>query len=111
MNRKKNNVIAVIGLNIFLFQQSDHNRHNNMQLNGGSLLSVFCVRVSVTFHLTCDHIILVLFRLLVATFWEIAAHSVDHMLSLHLTILSVWTWVLIASVLDLCILFTFRTGA
>ena len=76
-------MIAVIGLNIFLFQQSDHNRHNNMQLNGGSLLPVFGVRVSVTFHLTCDHIILVRFRLLVATFWEIAANSVDHLLSLH----------------------------
>ena len=36
----------------------------------------------MTFHLMCVHIILVRFRLLGATFLEIAAHSVDHMFSL-----------------------------
>ena len=39
----------------------------------GSQLLVFGVRVSVTFHLTCVHII----------FREIAAYSFDHMLSLY----------------------------
>ena len=55
------------------------------------------------------------------TFWEIAAHSVDsvnHMFSLyfdHYLILVIsrfglecWSWVLIASVPALCILFTFK---
>ena len=52
-----------------------------------------------------------------ATFWEIAAHSVDHMFSfvfLLFVILvisrfgfEIWIWVLSASVPDLCILFTF----
>ena len=53
-----------------------------------------------------------------ATFWEIAAHSVDHMLSLYLSVILVisrfgfkgWIWVLIASVPDNCILFTFIVG-
>ena len=49
----------------------------------GSLLPVFGVRVSVTFHLTCVRIILARFRLLSGHLWEIAAHSVDHMLSLY----------------------------
>ena len=49
----------------------------------GSLLHVFGVRVSETFHLTCVHIILVRFGLLVTTFCEIAAHSVDHVFSLY----------------------------
>ena len=48
----------------------------------GSLLPVFGVRVSVTFRLTCVNIFLVRFRLLSGhLFWEIAAHSVDHMFS------------------------------
>ena len=50
-----------------------------------------------------------------ATFWEIAAHSVDHMLSLYFDCDLIfsrfgfegWIWVLIASVPDLCIFFTF----
>ena len=37
----------------------------------------------MTFHLMCVHIILVQFGCCVATFWEIAAHSVDHMFSLY----------------------------
>ena len=55
-----------------------------------------------------------------ATFWEIAAYSVDHMFSGILTSCNIticilvisrfgfegWSWVLIASVPDLCILFT-----
>ena len=50
----------------------------------GSLLPVFGVRFSVTFHLTCVHIIFS--SVLVSewpTFCEIAAHSVDPMFSLH----------------------------
>ena len=52
----------------------------------------------------------------VATFWELAAYSVDHMVSLYFDYLILvisrfgfegWIWVLIASVPDLCILFTF----
>ena len=50
----------------------------------GSLLPVFCVRVSVTFHLTCVHII---FSSVSVAEWspfvEIAAHSVDHMFFLY----------------------------
>ena len=51
----------------------------------GSLLPVFGVRVSVTFHFTCVHII---FSSAWVVEWppfagEIAAHSVDHMFSLH----------------------------
>ena len=45
-----------------------------------------------------------------ATFWEIAAHSVDHMFSLYFDYqcsFEGWIWVLIASVPDLCIVFTF----
>ena len=51
----------------------------------GSLLPVFGFRVSVTFHLIFVHIIFssVLVGCLVATFWERAAHSVDHMFSLY----------------------------
>ena len=51
-----------------------------------------------------------------ATFWEIAAHSVDHyMFSLYFAYLYFsyfpfgfegWNWVMIATVPDLCILFT-----
>ena len=48
-------------------------------------------------------------------FWEIAAHSVDHMFSLYCELVLVisrfgfegWIWVLIASVPDLCIHFIF----
>ena len=52
-----------------------------------------------------------------ATFWEIAAHSVNHMLSCILTICYIsyfpfwfegWIWVLIASGPDLRILLTFN---
>ena len=43
----------------------------------------FGVRVSVTFHLTCVHVILVRFGLLSGTVWEIAADSIGHMLSLY----------------------------
>ena len=48
-------------------------------------VACFCfgVRVSPTFHLTCVHIILVQFVLLSGPFWEIAAHSVDHMFFLY----------------------------
>ena len=52
-----------------------------------------------------------------ATFWEIAARSVDHVFSLcfdYFVVLIIsrfgfkdWVWVLIASVPDLCILFYF----
>ena len=41
-----------------------------------------------------------------ATFWEIAAHSVDHILSLYFDF-EAWIWVLIAPFPDLCTLFTF----
>ena len=58
-----------------------------------------------------------LFKLGFGTFWEKAAHSVDHMFSLYLSICNFnfsyfpfwfegWIWVLIASVPGLCILFT-----
>ena len=40
-----------------------------------------------------------------ATFWEIAAHSVDRMFSLYFGFEG-WIGVLIASVPDFCILFT-----
>ena len=43
-----------------------------------SLLHVFGVRVSVTFHLTCVHIILVRFGLLSGHHLGNDAHSVDH---------------------------------
>ena len=49
-----------------------------------------------------------------STFWEIAAHSVDHMLSLYFDYVisrfgfEGWFWVLVASVPDLCIIFTFN---
>ena len=53
-----------------------------------------------------------------ATFWEIAAYSVDHMFSLYFDFFVIlviscfgfegWSWVLIASVPDLCIFFTFK---
>ena len=53
-----------------------------------------------------------------AILWEKAAHSVDHIFSLFLTILRIilvisrfgfvgWIWVLIASVSGLCLVFTF----
>ena len=54
-----------------------------------------------------------------ATVWEIAAHSVDHMFSVHVCFwlfvvlviscfgFEVWIWDPIASVPSLCILFTF----
>ena len=51
-----------------------------------------------------------------ATFWKIAAHSVNHVLFCILTIFNIryfpfgfegWIWVLMASVPDLCILLTF----
>ena len=47
-----------------------------------------------------------------ATFLEIAAHSVDHMFSLYFVVISRfgfegWIWVQIAEVPDLCIRFTF----
>ena len=35
--------------------------------------------ILLTFHLSCVHIILVQLRLLSGHFWEIVAHSVDHM--------------------------------
>ena len=47
-----------------------------------------------------------------ANFWEIAAHSVDHMFFSYFDYVisrfgfDGWNWVLIASVPDLCILFT-----
>ena len=56
-----------------------------------------------------------------ATFWEIDAHSVNHMLSCILTICNIrildisrsgfegWIWVLIASGPDICILLAFKT--
>ena len=50
-------------------------------------------------------------------FWEIAAHKVDHMFTLYFDYLLYylfpvlgfkdWSWVLIASVPDLCIIVTF----
>ena len=52
-----------------------------------------------------------------ATFWEIYAHSVDHMFSLYFDYFIIlvisrfgfegWIWVQIASVLGFCILLTF----
>ena len=41
------------------------------------------------------------------TFWEIAAHALDHMFSLYIKVISRfglegWIWVLIASVPGLC---------
>ena len=51
-----------------------------------------------------------------ATFWKITTNSVDHMFSMYFDYLQLkvisrfgyegWIWVLIASVPDLCILFT-----
>ena len=50
----------------------------------GSLLPIFSVRVSVTFHLMCVHIIFSSVSVAeLAPFGKIAAHSVDHMFSLH----------------------------
>ena len=57
-----------------------------------------------------------------ATFWEIAAHSVDHNYVLFVFLLFVilvissfgfegWIWVLLASVPDTSILFTFKEDA
>ena len=46
------------------------------------MFPVFGVRVLVKFHRTCVHIILSG----VANFWEIAAHSVDHMFYLYFDI-------------------------
>ena len=53
-----------------------------------------------------------------ATFWEIAAHSVDHVFSfvVWLFVMLVvsnsgfvgWVWVLVALVPDLCVLLTFK---
>ena len=48
-----------------------------------SLLPVLGGRVSVSFHLTCVHIILVLFGSLSGHLWEIAAHSNDNLFSLY----------------------------
>ena len=52
-------------------------------------------------------------------FWEIAAHSVDHIFSLYFQLFVTlvisqfgfegWIWFLIALVPDLCILFTFMS--
>ena len=58
------------------------------------------------------HIILSSVGCSVATFWERAAHSVDHMFSLYFDYFShfgfeVGIWVLIAPVPGLCILVTF----
>ena len=58
---------------------------------------------------------LVRFRFLSGNLWEIAVHSVDHMFSLYFDCFfrfgfEGWIWVLIASVPDLCILFTFIIG-
>ena len=71
------------------------------------------VRVSVTFHLTCVHIILVRFGLLSGHLWEMAAHSVDHMFLFVFCLLVILVfsrfgfedW--IDSVPGICILFTF----
>ena len=50
----------------------------------GSLLSAFDVRVSVTFHLTCVHIILSsVWAAEWPPFFEIGAHSVDHKFFLY----------------------------
>ena len=66
---------------------------------------VLCCLISVTFYLTCAHIILVRFELLS----DRLAHSVDHIFLLFV-ILDIsrfgfegWIWVLIASFPGLCI--------
>ena len=46
------------------------------------LLSGFGVRVSMTFHLTCDHINFI-FSLVWVADWPLAANSVDHLFSLY----------------------------
>ena len=54
------------------------------------MMPVFGVRVSVMFHLTCVHIIFKSVSVAVwPPFWEIAAHSVDHMFSLYFEYLSI----------------------
>ena len=68
----------------------------------------------MTFHLTCVHIVLVRFGLL-SGLWEIAAHSVDHIFSFIILVIfrfgfEGWIWVRIASVPDLCILFSLIKG-
>ena len=65
---------------------------------------------------TCVHIILVRFQLLSGHLLGLSAHFVDHMFSLYFDCLLYivisrfgfkgWSWVLIASVPDHCILFT-----
>ena len=72
----------------------------------------------MTFHLTCVHII---FSSVSVAEWppfgKIAAHSVDQMFSVVLLFVILvisrfgfegWSWVLIASVPDLCIRFAFK---
>ena len=65
----------------------------------------------------CSYVVFlsVMFGLLSGLFWEIAAHSVDHMFSLYFDYLYFfifqfgfegWIWVLIASVPGLCIFCT-----
>ena len=50
----------------------------------GSLLPVFGVRVSVMFHLMCVHIMFSFVSVAEwLPFWELAAHSVDHMFILY----------------------------
>ena len=81
-------------------------------------MSSLVVRVSVTFHLTCVHIIFS--SVWVAEcppFGKTAAHSVDHMFSVYFDLFIIlvssrlgfegWICVLIASVPDLCIRFSF----
>ena len=70
-----------------------------------SLLPVFGVRVSVTFHLICVHII---FSSVWVAKWPSAARSVDYMISFCFLVFVIlvisrfsfagWFWVLIASV-------------
>ena len=67
----------------------------------------------MTFHLTCDHIILVRFGLLSGHLLGISCSLVDHMFSFVILVISRfgfegWIWVLVASVPDLCILLTFH---
>ena len=66
----------------------------------------------MTFHIRCVHIILVRFQLLSELLWEIAAHSVDHMFSFVILVISRfgfegWIWVLTATLPDFCILFIY----
>ena len=54
-----------------------------MDRSKDSLLPVFGVRVSVTFHFTCIHIILVRFGLLSGHYLGNSCSQVDHMFSLY----------------------------